>query len=296
MRKSIQLVVALAVIAMMAVSCQKEGQFNPSKKVRKITTSYTYPYIGGTQVTTTTTKEFNWGDKGLLSSVNYYVDDEITAVSKYHYDKNNRLDTLYYSKGYGYLTYIYKYDGNKLSTIVVRHNEEYVGTWKVEHSGSYISGISYDMSATEKGSHVSVPAANALFFLPENIIEDINLALKDNATKGLPYSTIGFSWENGNLVGCSFGSSGYVYNIKYQYDGKKNPLYGWYDFDLSSVDVMFSKHNITNETTERSSSKETKKSDVQYKYEYSGSYPVSCKWTAEIDDDVKADFTQKFEY
>ena len=107
----------IAALALMFVfaSCEKEGVFNPKKKISEIYKSSSYSYDGETYNTPKYLSErWNWDGK-ILKSVDYYDNDGSLDYSEtYTYDKNRLPKVSWGSTSY----YELVYDKNKLSSII----------------------------------------------------------------------------------------------------------------------------------------------------------------------------------
>lgn len=287
--KSVKFIMAVAVIVMLCVSCHKEGQFNPSKKVKKITTTVKQ---GGQIVEGESGYfEFVWDDFHL-TSINVYNGGSIDRIETYSYDNKNRVSKIQSTTGNS-LEYVY--EGNLLKEIKSYQEDKHTYSFVVTHDGRSITEIQVQV-VDDKG--VFVPnEINPFFFLPNEVATTINKSIKKSFGQKSVQKTYAFSWENKNLTQMQIVEGRTVTTTKYEYDNKKNPLFGWFCTWDNSFSAMFVNHNVTREFGNTTvDGKEVGSGEFKYSYTYGGSYPVTKSWTEEDGSGNTFTHDLKFEY
>lgn len=289
--KSIKFILALAVVAMLFGSCQKEGQYNPSKKIKKLTT--TVQRDGVTSDNESGYAEYIW-DGNKLSSVNYYSSKgEIDKVQRYYYDSKNRVESIESSTDN---TLKYSYNGNYLETIKHYRNEILYFTYNVKHNGNKISEIIVEQSdeaSSEKAGEMVPCEINPFFFFPEEVSSAINKSVENSFTKGQTVKTYTLTWKNNNITKLGIVQGGITTTNEYTYDNKNNPFYGWLCIWSQSVDDMFSKNNVTTISGKTVSGAGESSGSIEFTYEYSSSFPKTKKYT---DKDYYGEYKTVMEY
>lgn len=262
----------IAALALMFVfaSCEKEGVFNPKKKISEIYKSSSYSYDGETYNTPKYLSErWNWDGK-ILKSVDYYDNDGSLDYSEtYTYDKNRLTKVSWGSTSY----YELVYDKNKLSSINYYYSGTLSETLKAKHDGSKIVGFEYT-GYDAKGAMARVPASAFRFILPAANVEDIAKAFakisEKAVTKDIETYNIDFVWDGNNISEVKYTEGAYIYSIEYEYDSKINPFYGLFDISEIDVTTIMSKNNIT-----KFMEIEDGETYIEnFEYEYDGNVPV----------------------
>ncbi len=253
------LVLAVATIAFVASSCQKEGQFNPSKK---ITSAVVERLNDAGNMEISRKINYKW-EKNLL--VEETVDNGSVVTSRFTYDNKKRISEINTSND---IRLVYTYNGNKIATIEESHNGNLNRTYVFNHDDfGYITSIDVNVPEYKGTEPYTNCTVNPLFFLPTEIAADIQTTmLKYKATEYF----YAFVYDiNNNVEQMQINQVIY----KYKYDNKRNPLYGFYDILSIDFDWIFAKHNVIERTVTNSDYPDDKQI-VKYEYTYSGNYPL----------------------
>lgn len=255
------LVLAIATIAFVASSCQKEGQFNPSKKIKSAVIEKLNE-DDNMEISRKIT--YKW-DNNLL--VEEAIDNGSVVSSRFTYDSKKRISEINTSDN---IRLVYTYNGNKIATIEESHNGTLSRTYVFNHDNfGYITSIDVNVPERYKGTEVYANSSiNPLFFMPTEIATDIQTTmLKSKATDKF----YAFVYDSNNNIE-QMQINGIIF--KYKYDNKRNPLYGFYDILSIDFDWIFAKHNVIERSVTDQSDPDFKQT-VKYEYTYSGNYPLT---------------------
>ena len=292
MRKSIVFCICFAVVASFtACNKNKEGVFNPSKKIQKI---YSVSDDGEKEL-----KEvWNWDGKLLSSIVD--VDDDYT--SSFSYDKKKRLVAINTKDSHSEFTY----DGDYLLRVVTTASGEVSGTGTIDfvHENGKISEMKLDIAGFDLDLFKKSIANPMRFVFPE-AIPAVESAMKE-CSKGAKNTqlTVKLNWTGDNVSTMQIVSNVPVLGTitlttDLTYDTKNNPTYGSFASITSAASEIFflNKNNpVTKKTTVQSSTMNLTLESAEYSYEYESNYPtkVICK---NIDEDGSVDVeTLIYEY
>lgn len=274
--KKILTILAIACVAFIFAGCQKDGVYNPSKKISKI-------YYTSTSGNKSLDQIWTWNEK-LLDKIDFYYDGTVEETYRFNYDKNRltRMDRYAYGNVH---SIEYKYDGNHLSEANVFSS----GSLRYIYKFTYKSGKLESMTCTSTSKGVKEETKiHPLYFVfgPEisQCIEKSEKALAEKHNgKSIDIETYKFTWKNGEVSQCviSYQDDDYSeYTYKYTYDKKKNPFSGalinLYP-EGNMVDGSLSKHNITKIDL---TSMEGESEVIKFDYSYKDNYPISKRKTS----------------
>ena len=288
------LIVAIALLAVAFVSCQKDGVYKPKKKIAKITRSWeevdVYSDAAGSHEDKTKAdawdcEEWAWGDKTVesrtfrtrfltLTGVDYHVEK-----TTYKYDDKNRIVGAEY--GTHKIEYTYN-DDKKFSKITVNDGANLESTVEINYDGKVVNSLKVTRFYPAK----KCQAALAMIF-PSQIVDVIcpeseeEIMPKDARTVT---TDITIEWDGKNIVKMDAKSNDDVTTTTtYEYDGKLNPYAGFYCGDGFSAE-MYSKNNVTKTTITRKrvegSTTVTEETSETIEYEYDGKVPTTVKTTS----------------
>lgn len=276
MKKILLFLIAVAMV-MTFGSCHKEGKYSPSKKISKIYKESGYPgYFSGRYLS----ESWNWNKNQLQSIFHYNNDGSISYTDDFTY-KNGRISRVdrRYSWAYNYMEFTY--DGGKLSRMTEYYNGQLAG----ESSFTYKNGKISTMNETYyMHKDKTMPMVKSTFLsliipeLSDRIVE--NLYRLSNKSKGNNTYTYSFEWNGDNISMIKY-SYGYEWEeVKFTYDNKKNPFYGFLSNDSNSENFAkyCSKNNITRETWTEYDEGEMEIDTDTYTYTYNGNWPTSRRW------------------
>ena len=301
------MIVAIALLAVAFVSCQKDGVYKPKKKIAKITCNWEQinAYDNGrsdtTKVNDYVSDEFIWGkktvDKRIHSFRKFNYETNTESFPKieytYSYDDKNRLIGM--REGSFNYEYIYN-DDKRLSNINVYDGTDTASTIELGYEDKHVSSMRiidyYYSDKSQSALAMILPSQIMNVIYPEEINYGV-IVPKEVTTQ---VTDVTFEWDGKNISRMTSKSDMVTSTATYEYDGKNNPFSGFYsDENLSSV--MFSKNNVTKITSTRTivvSSLTTKEETTEdIVYEYDGNVPTSAKKTSVTNTEMTGLITAK---
>lgn len=242
--KRIFCILLIAAVSMAAVSCKKEGSFNPKEKIVAVYQQQTS--VTGAETTTVEkykAEDWVWEGKLLKEVISYYEDGTVLSHELMSY-KGGRLVKVAYEGGDTYTEYTYK--SGKLTRIAMVSDGEETFAADVEHDGSNISKMKMSIdipdSMTAKFAERSlarvIPQQLASLLIPT-----LTMVQRDNqAEKQSMAISINFTYTDKNLTKMAVVVSGFtIMTVTCTYDDMKNPMQGC--FAMLSPSTL-SKNNI----------------------------------------------------
>ena len=285
--------VSIIAICAVLVSCNKEGQFNPKKKISKISYSEMEKDEFWDGISWITEEEelipayvgqvWNWNGK-KLESIDYYDEDGMfVATDNFSYN-GKCLSTISWSTG----RYDFIYEKGKLSSIEYYYGDTKSAVYDITHDGKKISKITYTVINSVRGAEIHpLPSCILGLNLPTPKSKH-SVALAD--PKGSTTYEFAFEWNGNNVSNMVYTTPLYSARYSYTYDNKLNPFYGLWneeavegEFDIETgFSILMSKNNIAHCTVRD----EDESFDLDYTYTYQGNYPTSATMTyTELDED-----------
>ena len=252
MKKITQLLglLILAVFILGFTSCNKEGTYNPSKKLSKIYQEYK----SGSSSTGKLLKESWTWNKKQLTQIDYYASDgkKIIYSSIFKYDGKQVSEIKS-----GNTTMKFVYEKSKLDNIEISVGEIIHSSIVIaERDGKNITKMVYNNFSENQGKNHEMIIAEVSsvirLFISEEFGANMYECLKDAQAeaKGLPREVYLKYDKNGNVTEEKWVPDARG-TITYEYDGNKNPLAGAFFLDTESHGV-FSKNNIMKKTVNKS--------------------------------------------
>ncbi len=285
------LIVAIALLAVAFVSCQKDGVYKPKQKIAKIykewttidVTTQVTPDMTTTRTDTTAqpryvAEEWNWGDKTLSSVVIKDSHGNVDANVAYIYDDKNRLTGLTFDGGK--VEYAYN-DDKKLQSVKYYEDNELGFSYDIEYEGK----LPVKVAMTEYwGASDKNMSDFAKSLIPSYILKYKELKEKGLTAKATHTYTItaNITWDGKNIsqVVTAEPDEDPV-TTTYEYDNNINPYYGMYgaacviEEEADGLHFAYSKNNVVKETCSYTSNNKTITTIDEYTYEYDGKYPTS---------------------
>ena len=254
MRK-IFIMMAVAAIALCAVSCTKEGVYKPGKQISKIVVygaeGNPYPY-----------ETWHWNGNRLDSIVYDWTANRY--AEKFTYDGKRLVASEYAQNHCNYF-----YEGNKLVKIVCESSDPMYTTnaevFHFTHTGKKITGIVHELDVLVEFKANPMAVSPLRTILPDCVcqqimndeIRDIEMARKSGAKleiKMTRHYTLTWEGDNVTKIECVCPveevvnpASAFEQVIDLTYDNMHNPkqsLYGYYNIEVSSDNKCFSPNNI----------------------------------------------------
>ncbi len=257
--------------ALVFVGCQKEGAFKPGKKIDHTT-------IAADNSGELTNMKFTWSGN-LLDKIEYYYNGSYDWTAAYSYDSKKRVtkieDVQFGEKAE------FTYDGSKLVKMVFYEDNVIGCTATLEHKGSKVSRITYQVADAGKAAKARI---NPFDILPDaeasaTLIKECAQLISNNLTKADMVIYADFTWKGNNVEKIVFAAPAYPgqdITLTMEYDNKVNPLHGLFTIYspiyLEDESVFnYGKNNITMYNI----SSVSRSTSVLYTYAYDGSYPAS---------------------
>lgn len=247
--KRIFCILLIAAVSMAAVSCKKEGSFNPKEKIVAIYQQQTS--VTGDETTNVAkykAEDWVWEGKLLKEQISYNEDGTVLSRQMMTY-KGGRLVKVADESGDMYTEYTYK--SGKLTRIAMVSEGEEMFAADVEHDGSNISKMKMSIdipdSMTSKFAERSlamvIPQQLASLLMPTlTMVQHGNQAEKQSMA-----ININFTYTDKNLTKMAVVVSGFtIMTVTCTYDDMKNPMQGC--FAMLSPSTL-SKNNIVETKT-----------------------------------------------
>ncbi len=303
MRKNIfgnaALGIAATMLILLASSCtEKEGIYNPKKKIASVYESsvyHDYEYPEDDEVIGKSLSE-QWVWSGdILQQIKYYWDGIQMSTEKYAYDKDNRVVSVETS-GWDLEAdsrMDYEYDGNLLSKCKLYYDGELEREFTFTYNGRTLSSmkckvyLNFDKSLRK---HFLTPLRSLGF--DRSMSKPVEQCLKKfcSEAKGAEEFDITFEWTGKNVTALRMRGNSTYCDILYEYDQKLNPKKGLLG-NFFEPELYCSANNVTKYTETEYGETEI----VEYSYEYDGKYPSTKQWT-ERDEYGYEQYTEYYVY
>jgi hypothetical protein len=290
--KKLTLLVAVLAMGLLFASCNKEGQFNPKKKIDRVCYSSTSKYevyqdgYWSTSSSSSTDKYvseiWNWDGK-LLKGITYYSSDgELRYTENYEYDGKRLVSISWGNAG----RFAFNYEKGKIASIDYFNGTVKGASYDFTHENGKITNIKVTNYDSKKGAAVPFPVNAMRFFIPSACTEsfvELMAKIDERAnTKEIETYDIKIEWDGKNVAKVTYIEGAYSESNEYAYDNKKNPYYGLFDIDEFGVTEILSQNNVTRRVY-RDSDNDYKERD--YVYTYEGNFPTmqTCSYTNNYD-------------
>lgn len=291
--------VTAASLMLLVSSCsEKEGVYNPKKKIVSVYESslyHDYEYPDEDEVFGKSLSE-QWVWSGdILQQIKYYWDGTQMSTEKYAYDKDNRVVSVEASgwDGDPESRMDYEYDGNLLSKCKLYYGGELEREFTFTYNGKTLSAMKCKVYATDDKSgrkHLMTPLRSLGF--DKSITKPVEQRLKKfcSEAKGTEEFDIAFEWTGKNVTALRLRGNGTYCNLLYEYDQNVNPKKGLLG-NYYEQESYCSANNVTKYTETEHGETEV----VEYSYEYDGKYP-STKQCTERDEYGYQQYTEYYVY
>lgn len=291
--------VAAASLMLLVSSCsEKEGVYNPKKKIVSVYESslyHVYEYPDEDEVFGKSLSE-QWVWSGdILQQIKYYWDGTQMSTEKYAYDKDNRVVSVEASYWDGYLEsrMDYEYDGNLLSKCKLYYGGKLEREFTFTYNGKTLNSMKCKVYATDDKSgrkHFMTPLRSLGF--DKSIAKPVEQRLKKfcSEAKGTEEFDIAFEWTGKNVTALRLRGNGTYCDLLYEYDQNVNPKKGLLG-NYFEQESYCSANNVTKYTETEYGETEV----VEYSYEYDGKYPSTKQWT-ERDEYGYEQYTEYYVY
>jgi hypothetical protein len=252
--KKIIFLTAIATMLLAFTSCQKDGVYNPSKKISKI-------YYQSGSSAKYLMERWTW-DGNKLSKI---TDANGNLDASFSYD-GSRISKVTGSDGE---VYTFSYNGNDISKLECVWQGKMISQFDFSHKSGKISKLDVHYYNNSKG--ISISELTTFKHLFADLANDFKNDEKGRANYDT-YITYEFTYSGSNMTKMTYhrqeGSATLDYERTYKYDKKKNPYYNF--FSSSFVFMCLSANNPTQYEHISGASVYT----YEYSYTYDGSYPT----------------------
>jgi len=271
------LIVAIALMAVAFVSCQKDGVYNPKHKIAKVYNEWTRTVVTTDASGSSTridslkpyvSEEWNWDKKSLSSITHKDSEGRVNETVNFTYDDKYRIIGCTGADNHK-AEYIYN-DDKKLQTIKITEGPDETTTIDIAYDGKVPTTIT-TVSTYTIGKKVSDFARAIIPSYICDAIEANELRSKDLTITDKYTSAIEWDGKNISQV-VTTGDDNYKHTITYEYDGKTNPFIGMYSNE--EYEVFYPKNNIVKRTESYNEGNKTITINNEYSYEYDGKMPV----------------------
>jgi len=275
--RNVATVFACLAATTMMTSCQKDGVYNPNKKISKVF----YQYSGSGKYLAQT---WTW-DKNNLSRITYNGGDFV----RFDYD-GKRVSKITDNEGWG--TTRFTYSGSKLDKIDYSSEEVNI-VYKPVYKGSKMEKVTITLTYLDWDPWDYAPQKAIVenltwqIFMPEQMMEKNEAKLKSSQQSRKSGNTetfnITYTWKGDNITKMVFEGTdedGKLYTDTYEYkeyDKSKNPLYGL--LYGGEIIVLESKNNPKKMTNTESGGYY---SETEYSYRCNGKFPEEITRTMTV--------------
>ena len=280
------LIATAAMLLLAASSCQKDGVYNPQKKISKISRSssstpsdeFGYAYYTPMRLN----EQWTWDGDKLVSRTQFDGDGEAAAQFTYSYDGKRLTSIAYTTNGY-YCKTDFSYDGKKLSSAEHYSDGRHYCSVQFSHSNGKISAIDITYHRFV-GKNAFVGASMLDMLLPLDIqMSGVSRQANAKGESEDHIAKIELTWDGNNITKMVSTLEGDVQTGVFTYDDKRNPFCGMgvmYLHLLVDIDdwrqepsyFVYDRNNVlTCEYTHSSA-----RTSTTYAYTYEDDYPTTC--------------------
>ena len=244
-------------VCLLALGCEKEGVYNPSKKIKRVYYS-TSKHL---------TQEWKW-NKNQLQKIDYYWNNSIHYTENFKYDDKNRITKIEdYDTG-DYTTISYSDDG--YNKIEYYWENILIISAAVKYENKKISRIDIVYYDCEEDKNIKSDGFISNI-IPKEIIERVN---NHKGTKGAYPVTVTFKYAGDNVSEMTSIEEGYTANYSYEnYDKNLNPYFhaltdgfGMYCLSKNNVGRIIYRGTFSEGDTEMGT--------TDFEYTYDGKFPT----------------------
>lgn len=275
MKNLIKSVVLVSLCAFLFVSCEKEGQYLPKKKISRITTSTASTLWGVTTTAVTGYQDLEWSGK-LLSKITLRDGDgDVYGAVVPQYDNKKRVTSLHCVTGDDIDDFKFTYDGKDLMKITRYSNDkDAVTEYSFRKDGKNVVEITVQGYSSKALDYAGINPLQ--FVLPQEIAE----AIKPSDEKvSIIYR---LAWDGKNVSSMEEIRNGVVAaNYDWAYDDGINPLRGLFSTgngSLNGFEELYSANNVLESHSIIHLSLTNLEEHFKYEYEYDNNYPVKKSW------------------
>ena len=271
--KKILSILVIACVAMLFVSCHKDGIYNPSKKISKI-------YYTGSDGVKNLSQVWTWNKNNTLEKIDFYSGGSLSYTYNFTYEKKRLVRMNNYANN---RSIEYKYEKNMLKEANTYSGGTLQDTYTFTHKNGKIVKIT-DTYLNKKGA-IENEINPLQFILSEELCQTVDQNRKRiSDSKGTIVWNYELTWEKNNPTKMVVTREGSSANSTYElsYDKKNNPYYNAFlnfYFEDNTYSGNLSKNNIVRiEYREIDSDGDQDTGVERYEYTYDGNYPKARRY------------------
>lgn len=292
MKNLAKIIVFVFISASLLMSCQKDGQYLPKKKIAKIEHVTSSTIFGVTTTAVTSYQEWEWSGKLLTKITLRSGDGDVNGFIVPQYDSKKRVTSLHCVSGSDIDDFNFTYDGKNLMKITHYSSDKDVAEYTFTKDGKNVVEITVN-SYTSKDYEIA--AINPLQFVLPNEIAEVIKPSAEKAT--VVYKLV---WDGKNLASMEEQRNGVlVANYDWNYDDFINPLKGLFsngNGSLNGFEVLYSANNVVESHSVTHLAISDVESHNKYDYMYEDDYPVKKTWVSTSTTGLEVTHTQSFLY
>ncbi len=316
---------ALAALCLFAACSEKEGVYNPKKKIANIYKSRVTIhsnldestgrwYSDTVTVAKYLSEAWTWDGK-KLTKITFYEQNastEVEDVINFSYDGKQMVR----AEGDGdYMTF--SYNGKELKSCAM-YDKENTATPIAQFDFVYKDGKVDEIKVTGENLYLDKVSARRLeqvvfreilptFEQADMAIAKISNTMRTNGAKAGMTIPIKLTWDGDNVskMETSMTMMGITMNaeVSFTYDNKNNPyqhfVFGMFSMLDDASTAAFNKNNVVKAVSKETFMGESSVTEMNYTYTYDGSWPtVQTMTSIDSDEDFKVErtVTNYFEY
>ncbi len=271
--KKIFSILLIACVAMLFSACQKEGVYNPSKKISKI-------YYTNSEGVKNLSQVWTWNKNNTLEKIDFYSSGTLAYTYNFTYEKKRLVRMNNYANN---RSIEYKYEKNMLKEANTYSGGTLQDTYTFTHKNGKIVKIT-DTYLNNKGA-IENEINPLQFILSEELCQTVDQNRKRISDgKGTIVFNYELTWDKNNPVKMVMTEEGSSENMVYdvQYDKKNNPYYNAYNqfyFEENLYNGHLGQNNVTRiEYRETEDDGEVYTGVENYEYTYDGNYPKARRY------------------
>lgn len=272
MRKYVILLLTLALFAAFVTSCNKEGVYNPSKKISKI-----YEEVDGEKVLSQT---WTW-DGNKLQMISHGKDGDEYEVFEYNKGQVSKIIEYRAGAERGYTEFTYNKSllekmevyskGEKTQTVIVEHEKKKISKLIItDYSENYDEGVH---KSTDRYKQLK----QAMRFVAPI---DFNYLPEKTHKSNEDVAIVEFTYEGNNVVAQKTTMDNYSILMTYTYDTYKNPFK---DALFGSEEMVLSENNVLSSLFSYTVMDEEMNVKNDFSYVYDKKYPTKVEHKMSVD-------------
>jgi len=265
--------------------CEKEGVYNPSKKLKRIYVTYNNKKV--------LSQEWSWNNNTLHKIEYFYVNTGNLFYSSTFKYNGNQISEIQDSDGY--LTK-FSFNGNKYDRVDYYNSKSELRiSLKFSYSGNKVSSIEgqYFPSSKSSSSLNNFNQGYLTTLIPELRLSEEYIEYLQHSKGGVSIVKWNFEYNGNNLSKLERQEDGNIVSYDYEeYDKKTNPFYHHVEVVNLALNTILSKNNVLKQRYRNADGKIT---TYEFSYSYDGNVPIEVQRRANSSGDISTTTTY-YEY